>query len=223
MRIVAKAGFLATFLFGCVTAPAANILLNGDFQAGTLAPWTTFTTSSNGTNGSGLPDVVSFDTTGSGASLAAHFDVGEVTFSGLPEGGGITQMFTLGSGGAFTFFANIGSETDAGGGINTDAGTFSILIDGVTLASDSLGSFSSQGQVILGTLSSSVSLGAGPHTFEALITRDFQAAGAATPDEYVDNVSLSASTASTPEPSTFGLVALALIALQFHRQRLGRV
>ncbi len=44
----------------------------------------------------GLPNVVSFDTTGDGATFAAHFNVGQVDFiSGDQEGGGLFQDLTL--------------------------------------------------------------------------------------------------------------------------------
>ena len=202
---------------GAQNAKATSVLTNGDFETGDLTGWTPFVTS-NGSNGAGLPDVVSFNTTGSGASLAAHFNVGEVNFTMLPEGGGLSQTFILGAPGVYSYFANIGSQDDANGiNINSDAGTYSILIDGTTLASDSLGGFATVNQIILATLSGTVSLSAGPHTIEVLITRDFTSLGAETPDEYVDNISLSS---TAPEPCTFALVALAIVGLAFYRQKL---
>lgn len=213
-----RQGLLAAFVFAGVTANAGNVLVNGDFQTGSLSPWTPFTTA-NGTNGTGLPDVVPFDTTGTGASLAAHFDVGEVNFTGLQEGGGIEQTFTLSSSGTYNFFANIASQDDADGQINADAGTYSIIIDGTTLQSDSLGRFNSAFQIIRGTLSGSVNLAAGGHTFEVLITRGFLSNGPSTPDEYVDNISLSGMTTGVPEPATYGLIGIALAGLALYRRR----
>ena len=66
------------FAVGLLVPAAANadLISNGDFSTG-LTGWTVFTTA-NGTTGAGLPDVVSFNTTGSGASNSAQFNVGEV-------------------------------------------------------------------------------------------------------------------------------------------------
>jgi hypothetical protein len=198
-----------------VMARGTNLLTNGDFETGSLTPWTVFTTSSNGTNGTALPAVNSFDTTGSGATLAAQFDVGEVTFTGVQEGGGLTQGFTAPSAGIYNFFANIASLDDPDDDINGDAGTFSILIDGTTVTSDSLGAFVSANQIIRGTLSGSLSLTAGAHTFEILITRQFTSNGTDTPQEFVDNISVSS---AAPEPGTFALAALALLGFAFYRK-----
>jgi hypothetical protein len=199
-----------------VTASASNLLTNGDFETGVLTPWTAFTTA-NGTNGTGLPAVNSFDTTGSGATFAAQFDVGDATFDSTQQGGGLMQGFTAPAAGMYNFFANIASLDDPDGEINGNAGTFSILIDGTTLSSDSLGAFATANQIIRATLSGSVGLTAGAHTFEILITRPFTSVGNQTPQEFVDNISISSSAA--PEPGTFGLAALALLGFALYRSR----
>jgi hypothetical protein len=213
---LAKLSLMAAFALAAI-AQAGSVLINGDFQTGSLSPWTPFTTS-NGTNGSGLPNVVSFDTTGMGASLAAHFNVGAISFDGTQQGGGIQQTFNLSSGGMFNFFANIASQDDADGQINSDAGTFSIFVDSTLLASDFLGGFSSPLQILRGELSGSVDLSAGDHTMEILITRQFLSNGTATPDEYVDNISLS-SNSTVPEPATFGTLGIAIAAVALYRRR----
>jgi hypothetical protein len=51
--------------------------------------------------------VISFDVTGSGATNAAQFQVGQVTLNvGVPEGGGLTQNL-LTAIGTFMFMANL--------------------------------------------------------------------------------------------------------------------
>jgi hypothetical protein len=205
---------LLALLSAGVIAHGTNLLTNGDFETGVLTPWTVFTTS-NGTNGAGLPAVNSFDTTGSGATLAAQFNVGEVTVTGLQEGGGLTQGFTAPAAGIYNFFANIASLDDPDGQINGAAGTFSILIDGTTVDSDNLGAFASANQILRGTLGGAVSLTAGAHTFEILITRPFTSASSATPQEFIDNLSISS---AAPEPGTFALAALALLGFGVYRR-----
>ena len=86
---------LGVFAIPAAAAPPTG-LTNGDFKSGTLSGWTTFVTG-NGTIGT--PAVVSFDTTGSGASNAAQFDVGQVTHNfPVYEGGGIYQSVSTTAG-----------------------------------------------------------------------------------------------------------------------------
>ena len=211
--------WLLTLLSAGVMARATNLLTNGDFETGVLTPWTAFTTV-NGTNGTGLPAVNSFDTTGSGATLAAQFDVGEATFDTTQQGGGLTQGFTAPAAGTYNFFANIASQDDPDGLVNGNAGTFSILIDGTTLTSDNLGAFATANQIIRATLSGAVALAAGGHTFEILVTRPFTSGGTDTPQEFFDNISVSS---AAPEPATFALAALALLGFGCYRLRIRRI
>src|ERR1017187_10567273 len=100
-----KVGILALALS---VSAFGSIVFNGDFGTGDLTGWTVFTTA-NGSNGANpLPDVVSFNTTGAGASNSAQFNVGEVSFTGIQAGGGLIQLVTL-SAGEYNFFANIGA------------------------------------------------------------------------------------------------------------------
>jgi hypothetical protein len=197
------AGVAAVALF--LSGPAnADIITNGNFQTGTLAGWTVFTTS-NGSNGAGLPNVVSFNTTGGGASDAAHFNVGEATFDGLPRGGGLSQTIVAPVSGSYTLTEDFASMATAA---NEDAGTFSIIIDGTSVATDSLG-FISNDQTLRGNFDETVNLTAGSHTFETEITRVFQNSSN-TPDQFLDNISLSA---ATPEPASLLLLGTGLMAL----------
>jgi hypothetical protein len=203
----------------CTPARASSILVNGDFETGTLAGWTVFTTP-NGTNGVGLPNVVSFDTTGTGASDAAHFNVGANIFDGTQQGGGLSQTVTVATTGLYTFSANIASQDDANGQINSAAGLFSILIDGASATSINLGPFSSPFQILRGTLSGSIGLSAGSHTFAIEITRPFISFPPATPDQYVDNLTLNAPVAPVvPEPATWLLLGSGLVGMGLAKRR----
>ena len=216
---MSKLRFVSLFACALFSAQASTVLVNGDFETGNLTPWIPFTTTSNGTNGSGLPNIVSFDTTGSGATLASHFNVGQSVFvSGSQEGGGLTQTFTAADG-MYDFFANVASQ-NASASNNRAAGLFSILIDNATIATTDLGMIGSA-QTLRSTISGSMTLSAGAHMFEILITRPFGSGIPRTPDQYVDNVSLSPT--STPEPSTAGLTVVAVASLIFFERRRRRL
>jgi hypothetical protein len=213
LRFVLGIGLPALFWLIVPTAVNADVIANGNFATGDISGWTAFTTA-NGTTGSGLPDVVLFNTTGSGASNSAQFDVGAVRFDGTQQGGGLSQTINVTSAGVYTFSAAIASQDDADGQINSDAGTFSILINGIAEDSIDLGSFSSAGQILLGTLSGAVDLSTGSDTFSIEITRRFNSDLTLTPEEYVTNISLTSPVAApVPEPSSAILLSIVLLAV----------
>ncbi len=192
------------------SAMGASIVVNGGFDSGTLSGFTVFTTA-NGTNGAGLPNVVSFDTTGTGASNAAHFNVGEV--SGFaPEGGGLSQTITIGSSGLYTISENFASQDPLVGNLNGDGGTFSLLLNGMIIATDSLGAIAA-GQIDRGSLSDTAILSAGPYLLQTEITRSAGTINGLTPDEYLDNISVTQPNAVTPEPSSFLLGGTGVLAV----------
>ena len=84
---------------------------------------------------------------------------------------------------------------------NSEAGLFSILVDGTTVANDELGVINPS-QILRGSLSGAVTLSAGPHNFQLMITRPWLSS-TNTPDQYVDNLSLSS---AVPEPATLTLL-----------------
>jgi len=172
----------ALALAGVASAVGANGVVNGDFETGSLSPWTTFTTA-NGTIGGG--DLQSFDTTGSGASLAAHFDVGEVSFTGLREGGGIYQNF---SGAPYTISADVASTAASGHPGNADCGLFLLQLDGVTIASHDFSTCPGASIVrwhFFVHIANGVS---GLHELRIVVERGFLGSPGVTPNEYVDNV-----------------------------------
>ena len=184
-RFSAVAVVTALTVLGVLAIPAAaatpNLLTNGDFQSSTLSGWTTFVT----TNGTiGVPAVVSYDTTGSGASNAAQFDVGDVVFvAGVYEGGGIYQSVNTPAG-VFDVSADIASESP---GLNQSCGKFELVVDGGVVASHDFGACTG---VVRSTLSATaVPLSAGSHEIRIRISRPFTNLNT-TPSEYVDNVTL---------------------------------
>ena len=186
--LVAAGAVVVLALAGVASASGLNAVANGDFQTGSLGPWTTFTTANGTINGG---DVQSFDTTGGGASLAAHFNVGQVVFNpGVYEGGGIYQNF-VGSGN-YSLSADIATFAPAG---NQACGKFDLLLDGTVVASHDFGGALTTGTCNTGEtdrfhLSASVntSFQIQTHQVEVRITRPFTTQVGLTPDQYVDNI-----------------------------------
>jgi hypothetical protein len=199
----------------------ADLLVNGDFQTGDLTGWTTFTTA-DGSNGTGLPDVVSFDTSGTGASLAAHFNIGQAVFvSGQQEGGGIFQDVATGAG-TFTITGLLASQ-DSPLGPNSQLGIFSVLVDGVTEQTIDLGRSPAADAIVRNSFDVTFGIAtAGTHEIQFLITRPFTSGLGNSPEQYLDNLTLNGPSPSVPEPSSLalcGLGGLGLAALARRRRR----
>jgi hypothetical protein len=112
--------------------------------------------------------------------------------------------------GSYTLTEDFAS-TDVGNSFNLDAGTFSIIIDGTTVATDSLGHIS-VGQILRGNFDETMNLTAGSHTFETEISRVF-INGSDTPDQFLDNISLTPNSVVTPEPASLLLLGTGLVTL----------
>src|SRR5438270_10051106 len=165
---LAAAVLLAVAVLGLTAGPAsAAIVTNGDFETGDLTGWTTFTTASGTANNGSPPTVSSFDTTGSGASNAAQFNVG-LTSGNSQQGGGIYQTISL-TPGDFLLTADIASTAANNG----DCGTFNLLIDGSTKATHSFGacSLTDTSRAQLGATLHATS--SGGHELRVLITRGY--------------------------------------------------
>ena len=166
---------------------AVQTVRNGDFSTGGFRHWTTFTTESGTLGYPNLPKITSFDVNGSGAQNAAEFQVGQVGDVGTEEGGGIMQAITT-TAGALDFSADIAAF--ASKQVNLEGGTFSVLLDGVTEDTVVIGAMAKH-TIQRGQLAFDVSVTAGSHTLEILITRDFTDGKRRgnTPFEYVTNIS----------------------------------
>jgi hypothetical protein len=212
-----KIRLLASLGFALVLASAsasANLIANGDFDTGSLAPWTTFTTA-NGTIGT--PSVVSFDVTGSGASLAAEFLVGVLSYdAGAQGGGGIYQNFTSGAGAlsATLDIAALGNSDFA----NNSAGVFSVLLDGIVQATHDFGAIAAN-ETLRSSLSFSTTVAAGTHALSILMTRPFTTGN--TPTQYIDNVVVNGPS-GIPEPGILVLFGVGAGALRLGTRRAKR-
>jgi hypothetical protein len=179
-------------------------LINGNFETGDLTGWTVF----NDTDGSaGNPTVVLFDTAGSGVpAFSPQFNVGETIQypeGGLGAGGGILQNVNLGAG-QLTIGLYIASSTTSPNG---DAGTFELLLDGGVVDSYAFGSIGSYGSVVTerSTLGYTGVISAGEHQIAIDFRRGWNAS-AATPHQYLNNITLSVTNSPPPQllpPSLF--------------------
>jgi len=180
-----------------------SLLVNGDFETGDFSGWTQFITA-NGTVGT--PTVTSFATSSNGtASLSAAFQPGNNLANGSQQGGGIYQYFSLASVTSLAFSLNTASYATYA---NADGGQVSVLLDGITFDTTSFGNMG-KGQTEYAILAANIlNVSAGQHELEILDTRGFGYEWY-TPIDYIDNVSLTVTTA--PEPSSWCLLCLGIV------------
>lgn len=192
-------------------AAQANLVTNGDFEAGTFNGWSLFTTA-HGTLGplGALPQVLGFDTTGAGISRAAAFSVGELTPIGSQDGGGIYQSFSASS--AWLSISVDIAANLAGAEQNAEGGVFSLLLDGQEIDRFRVGQIFDQ--TVRHTLIASGEFGAGTHELRIQITRPATQANGLI--QYIDNVEVT-DVMQVPEPGSFTLAGIALTWLAAHR------
>jgi hypothetical protein len=187
-----------------------------------LTGWTVFdTTTPPGNVGEsyGLPDVFSFDVTGSGATNAARFQVGHNNVSDPSGGGGLTQDIFLVSPGLLSVSVDFAAR-----GTNRDGGTFILLVDGVSIATFAVGGISTLADV-RGTLSGSLLVIAGTHSIGLEAEREFLNGSSfgETPFQFFDNAvaELAPSATSVPEPAALTLfgAGIALLCSLFLRRQ----
>jgi hypothetical protein len=213
IKTIAQLSCALVLAASAVSANAAQVLTNGDFQSG-LTGWTSYTTA-NGTiaenpSTPGAPQpqaasTVSFDVTGSGASSALFLNAGKINgpYNSAPaEGGGVFQTFTT-AGGLATFSADVAAlYTRTSGAFGL--GVVSVLLDGVVLDSYDFGGVNSGPATLRSTLDFSTNLAAGQHVITLQAARLFAPArGVAS--QYFDNVSLDVA-APVPEAATWAMM-----------------
>ena len=196
------------------TVAKANLISNGDFETGDLTGWTWTPTPNADPNMATA--VVSFDTSGSGASLAFSVNPGK-TGGGTAEGGGsLSQMVDLAAG--LEYEVSLGAlaiEEPRGIG-NGDGGLMQLLIGGELQWSWDVEAIPA-GAILRssyhGKYTPSVS---GMYELEVRFTRKF-AAYTSGPiiNHYADDISV----APVPEPGSFALLGLALAPLLRRRKR----
>ena len=207
---------LGAVLMTMSAATGANLIIDGDFASGTLDAWTTFTTD-NGTIGT--PLVRPFETIEGVASNAASFNVGRLPNTEGEGGGGIFQEFTFG-GGTLTASMDVASFLDAGPGTaNTNAGIFSLLLNGIVVDSIDFGRIEG-GEILRSHLQFTGALDVGESELRVLITRPFvQPSGLR---QYVDNIAVfqeSDVPVPVPAPGTLALLGIGLAGLALTRRR----
>jgi hypothetical protein len=191
---------LVLFAFVAAQAGATNLIQNGNFDSG-FSNWTIGTTG-NGSWGTGYPITTGWPL---GGMNSAEGEVGEVNFSGVQEGGTLTQTFNS-AGGAATFSMD---WAVMGPGGNADGGEFTVLLNGVQIAQYDSGSINGN-QLYNGILTGSGNLNAGTNTLEIDITRRYITVDGGTPYQWVTGVDLEG---TVPEPGSLILMGTGVLGL----------
>jgi hypothetical protein len=194
---------LAASLLTCASANAANLVTNGDFATGDFTGWTLGTVNGGSPGFSPDPQVTSFNVTGGGVQNAAEFEVGLTALPVGPSGGASLSQTITTTAGMLTFAADWATFKNLG--YNGDEGTFTVLLDGVSMVSAG-GGLVGGGIPNRGTLDFSAMVTGGAHVLEIDITRTFLNLGGVTPYEYLTNISATQAVSAAPEPASWAMM-----------------
>jgi hypothetical protein len=190
------------------SASAGNLLVNGSFQDGNFTGWTLGTTA-DGTAGQGFPIIACWPP--DPCLNSAKYEVGQVNFNpGVFEGATISQMFT--SGGGMTTLSVMWAAMGDGVHTNGEGGLFELILDGTILASHDVGQIGPT-DLVNGTLTDTLNLSAGTHTFEVDILRPFLANPGNTPYQYITGADVEGPGGTTPEPGTLVMLGSGVLGV----------
>jgi len=204
----------------------ANLIQNGSFSTGDFTGWTRFTTENGSLGIRQLPRITSFDVAGTGPTITAEFQVGQITVdsTGTRAGGGIEQVVATDAG-LYRFDADIAGLTTHP---DPDVGNVSVLVDGISEDTVNFGPRNLSRPFMplqRDTLTFTTSLSAGMHEIEILITRNLQNS-MLSPDQFITNITLAPvppiDPDPVPEPATWTILGAALAGLAIARRRLSQ-
>lgn len=188
----------------------ANTAINGDFETADFSGWTTFTTAT-GTLGPAGAVITPFDVSGSGATLAARFQVADTIQPSTNQGGGIFQSVNVAAG-AFSVSADIAAWDSTSSSSNSDWGLFELLVNGNVVDSHGFGQPLCC-DVVRSTLSFADNVAAGALEIRFRMSRPFLDGSleGSTPFQYLDNIVVNASAVPLPPAVLLLLSPLALL------------